>query len=114
MRFRIPTEPVGQRLSVRQLTAVHVTQCGVDFDGPVYPPGVTVELPEGALVMITRIGTGELGLDTVGVLLATADPDTGRLRQLHDEYPAESVDAVVRYLIPDLLAHLERRAPAHR
>ncbi|MGR7000429.1 hypothetical protein ACU686_24210 [Yinghuangia aomiensis] len=55
-----------------------------------------------------------MGLDTVGVLLAMADPDTGRLRQLHDEYPAESVDAVVRYLIPDLLAHLERRAPAHR
>ncbi|MGR7000428.1 hypothetical protein ACU686_24205 [Yinghuangia aomiensis] len=35
---------------------MHVTQCGVDFDGPVYPPGVTVELPEGALVMITRTG----------------------------------------------------------
>lgn len=114
MRFRLPAAPAGQHLAVRRLTAVHVTEQGVDFDGPHYPPGATVDLPDGALLMFTRTGPGDLGLDTIGVVLAVADPDTGRLRQLHDEYPADSVDAVVRYLIPDLITHLERRAPSHR
>ncbi|WTW98200.1 hypothetical protein OG216_34840 [Streptomycetaceae bacterium NBC_01309] len=114
MRYRLPANPRGQTLAVRRLTAVHVTKTGVDFDGPVYPPGPLVDLPDHALLLITRTGLGDLGLDTTGVVLGTADPDTGRLRQLHHEYPVENPDTVIRYLIPDRIHHLERRTPSHR
>ncbi|WTW93442.1 hypothetical protein OG216_08670 [Streptomycetaceae bacterium NBC_01309] len=105
-RYHLPAAPRGHTLAVRRLTAVHVTETGVDLDGPTYPPGTLIDLPDHALVLITRQGIGELGLDTTGVVLATADPDTGRLRQLHDEHPADNPDSVVR--------HLERRVPPHR